>query len=789
MDSILNFLTKDLVDKAVLEIDKTGVPKHRQGTGYAISINNHNYPFKLLVTEAAKLANVNVTSSDFSSNDNNRKGFVELTGYPVINLSNKMTFKNLKELVDIINNELGEFCTEFQYKRKALLKMRSATNRDKLFINSNDSRDWVINPGGGTELQYHLFLRDNIVCYGLGFNTQYVPFANKKEPVEYIQPFVDSFLSKPEFQQNLFQNGFEYVFGDENLLKNLVSDKYILIGKKSRVEESDGAFKLNESFFKEMIQDLQGILFNTYKDVIGNMKTNKKQKYSLEEMEQMFKEHLSKVIPKSVSNYLSAVSTINRISIDIEALNETLYEVQDMDSYNALLSKLENNEEYIERNRVGHKMFSSSLKKYKGFLVDLENKNTEIVKSIYEQLLYYKKQIILQGPPGTGKTYSGKNIAERIIFPNDPISINKRYQKSKLEASGQFKLVQFHPSYTYEDFVRGISAKSEGEHISYETENKTLALFAEEANNNLIASKKDVKVYSKEEGIKDLLIDFSETIQDKIDEAEEYKITEAVSIVAVEADAFRYTGKWKTSQRMKFKDLVAAVLQNVNSRQDFKKLDNVSGLARQHASYFFKVLEQFKKDFDNQLKEVVNKKLTKPQLKNYVLIIDEINRANLPSVLGELIYALEYRGQSINSMYTIEGDSNITIPENLYIIGTMNTADRSVGHIDYAIKRRFAFVDVLPNAEVITNEKAKALFNKVSELFTDNYLASDFESKDVHLGHSYFLLNENDELTESEQLQLKLDYEILPILNEYVKDGLLLENAKDFIKEISKFEC
>src|SRR5690606_7139407 len=85
----------------------------------------------------------------------------------------------------------------------------------------------------------------------------------------------------------------------------------------------------------------------------------------------------------------------------------------------------------------------------------------------------------------------------------------------------------------------------------------------------------------------------------------------------------------------------------------------------------------------------------------YVLIIDEINRANLPAVLGELIYALEYRGEGVDSMYDLDGDTSIILPPNLYIIGTMNTADRSVGHIDYAIRRRFAFVEVLPSAEVI----------------------------------------------------------------------------------------
>ena len=104
----------------------------------------------------------------------------------------------------------------------------------------------------------------------------------------------------------------------------------------------------------------------------------------------------------------------------------------------------------------------------------------------------------------------------------------------------------------------------------------------------------------------------------------------------------------------------------------------------------------------------------------------------------------------------------------------MNTADRSVGHIDYAIRRRFAFIDVLPSStvidEVIKDEavrvKAKALFESVAVLFTRDHLASDFEANDVQLGHSYFLAD-NEEM-----LRLKLKYEIQPILKEYLKDGI-----------------
>src|SRR5690606_16967778 len=134
---------------------------------------------------------------------------------------------------------------------------------------------------------------------------------------------------------------------------------------------------------------------------------------------------------------------------------------------------------------------------------------------------------------------------------------------------------------------------------------------------------------------------------------------------------------------------------------------------------------------DKVLAEIARKAL-EDESSNYVLIIDEINRANLPSVLGELIYALEYRFDpnkpeetTVESMYSLKNEESsevaegrtLRLPKNLFIIGTMNTADRSVGHIDYAIRRRFAFVEVLPSIEPIKNSLAKEFFEKVSKLF------------------------------------------------------------------------
>ena len=287
--------------------------------------------------------------------------------------------------------------------------------------------------------------------------------------------------------------------------------------------------------------------------------------------------------------------------------------------------------------------------KYAQYLLNIMNGNTQAQEdNLVIKLLKYKPQIILQGPPGTGKTREAKRIAKALLGLGE---------NDSLEGNEQFKLIQFHPSYSYEDFVRGIIAETVDEKIKYFVKDKILGSFAQEA--------------------------------------------------------------------LKDKD------------------------------------------------------------KPYVLVIDEINRANLSAVLGELIYALEYRGEAVQSMYAIDGENNLILPPNLYIIGTMNTADRSVGHIDYAIRRRFAFVNVLPKE--LEKDFHKELFRAVSELFISNYdeyisnpdielkraltLSNEFKSEDVWLGHSYFI-------TKNTPIDIRWEYEIKPILLEYIKDGILINDIK-----------
>jgi len=408
------------------------------------------------------------------------------------------------------------------------------------------------------------------------------------------------------------------------------------------------------------------------------------------------------------------------------------------------------------------------------------------------------------------KCYESKGWNDKISQWNQNgnasylVSISKHIYDFLLEKNKDtIKTVQFHPSYTYEDFVRGIIAKpnDDGEGITYEAENKILGKFVEDAMKNLDGlQKSSLNIYDEE-----VFEQFRLSIILKITEDEKYELTNNIYISEVDEKKFKYKGdNWKRHPKglnIRFSELKKVIESNPESRQNIVKNTSLKSLTKSHATYFFELYTKYKEFYDTNKNDLISIEGEK----KYVLIIDEINRANLSAVLGELIYALEYRGEEVESMYEVDGSQKLVLPPNLYIIGTMNTADRSVGHIDYAIRRRFAFVDVLPEKledteDVLFNtpnfiEVAK-LFIKVGEDEVINFenaddsdfLANDFSSKDVALGHSYFIADRK-KISEEEKdnyFKMKMKYEVIPILNEYLRDGVFNESATAKIKDIEQ---
>lgn len=402
-----------------------------------------------------------------------------------------------------------------------------------------------------------------------------------------------------------------------------------------------------------------------------------------------------------------------------------------------------------------------------------------IIKELYDCYISedYQKENFVQYPQ-----YSKRCLVRHII---------KDYKKSLLQE--QYKLIQFHPSYTYEDFVRGIVAKpsENGDNLVFTAENKVLGEFIEKALNNLDDCKKGITELSLEKWLNEQFEKFIYYISEKLEKGESIELTESVFIIELDNDALRYKGLkgWnKKGNRMLFKDIKQAYIDENLGRQDIKHNQNLSGLAKWHASYYIRVLDMFKAYLEENKIIFQLNNFEVEKLKNYILIIDEINRANLSSVLGELIYAMEYRGEAVESMYAIdiERKNKLILPPNLYIIGTMNTADRSVGHIDYAIRRRFAFVDV-PAVNLKKTQGLQTfddvLFDTVAALFDTN-LSPEFEKKEVQLGHSYFIDKANDK--DGASMDIRLEYEIKPILREYVRDGVLIgENIKQKIEDLN----
>jgi 5-methylcytosine-specific restriction protein B len=245
------------------------------------------------------------------------------------------------------------------------------------------------------------------------------------------------------------------------------------------------------------------------------------------------------------------------------------------------------------------------------------------------------------------------------------------------------------------------------------------------------------------------------------------------------------------------KNDVIKVLENMGS---IKKATDINRLFNTRYKYqytfIFQILERLR-DKINGINDDSEKSISKIQKRNYMIIIDEINRGNISKIFGELITLLEKDkrlGEENEITVTLPySQETFGVPPNLYIIGTMNTADRSIGQIDYALRRRFAFVPLKSEKSVIENydnyegdakQKALDLFDAISGfLKRSGVINGDLESEDLMVGHSYFLCSS------IEDLKRRLEYEIIPLVKEYEKDGIIMsdkENIKAKIEEWKK---
>ena len=423
--------------------------------------------------------------------------------------------------------------------------------------------------------------------------------------------------------------------------------------------------------------------------------------------------------------------------------------------------------------------------------MESQDTNKELI-----DLLENKKNIILQGAPGTGKTYNTAALALSMIgklpvrdADEDDKSFHKKvmdeYEKHLIKfdeegnvaGEGQIGFVTFHQSMDYEDFVEGFKPQKEDKGVIYDIEDGIFKKIRELAFNNYEDSLKSEDEVKLDIDTKTVFERFCSQIEAELKEKDCIDLIPS-SKLKIHKVFRRADGSAKSisisrtdtspnqtlTLEMILRDYPKFKNGEIKSYEDIKPKYDSNSTYHGNAPYYFELLKQMKA-FEEEHK--ISSDAQKVELKNYVLIIDEINRGNVSKIFGELISLLEadkrVGGDHPLTVTLPYSKESFSVPSNLYIIGTMNTTDRSVGSIDYAVRRRFAFVTLEADENKVPEGNARNLFNAVKNFL--NKSKYDMDIEDLMVGHSYFM--------DATNLQMKWQYEILPLLMEYHKDGII----------------
>ncbi|MBC5834353.1 AAA domain-containing protein [Flavobacterium sp. F372] len=391
--------------------------------------------------------------------------------------------------------------------------------------------------------------------------------------------------------------------------------------------------------------------------------------------------------------------------------------------------------------------------------IDAILNNSDFTKNTINANMKPSLNQILFGPPGSGKTYSTINKALEIVG----VDINGK-TRTEIKTLFDEKVKEnrivfstFHQSMSYEDFVEGIKPITSGNDVLYEVQDGIFKNICNSATSNVSVENFD-KVYQ-------MLL---EKIENETEELLELKTIKEKSFwVGINSNnnLSLYTTAKKNYQGVLTKEKIEAYANG------FKTFTGWDGYAS---------------GIDNYLKEKLNLKIAprKDNNNNFVLIIDEINRGNVSAIFGELITLIEEDkrlGKPEALKVTLPySKKEFGVPSNLFIIGTMNTADRSVEALDTALRRRFSFEEMPPNYELDELRNSIFDFPASSILKSINHRIEKLLDKDHAIGHSYFISKDEVSIVES-------FYKcIIPLLQEYFfgdygKIGLVL--GKGFVRQ------
>ncbi len=387
---------------------------------------------------------------------------------------------------------------------------------------------------------------------------------------------------------------------------------------------------------------------------------------------------------------------------------------------------------------------------------------------------------ILYGPPGTGKTFSTIDLVVDINEPNNNYSRSEKKSKfDQLLNDGRAVFTTFHQSMTYEEFIEGIKPQTVNNQIRYEVTNGILKDIVEQCFEDIKALKALSVSATSEMSFKEKFQEFSKAIQMgkiilKTRSGIPVQLSKTSSAGNLQLNSGEDTRDYVISMKRLEKLVIAypkpSVIKNIH-----EEIRAVIGGS--NSSLYFSALDAFI-SFDKKLSDTVQTdgkelrlneiNLTDEEISNlppYFLVIDEINRGNVSAIFGELITLIEEdkrfgrtNQQFVQLPYSRE---EFVLPPNLYIIGTMNTADRSVEALDTALRRRFSFVEMLPDASKLNGKEIQGI-NLELLLNTMNQRIEVLVDRDHTIGHAFFMNTEN-----VHDLRTAFGNKIIPLLQEY----------------------
>lgn len=392
----------------------------------------------------------------------------------------------------------------------------------------------------------------------------------------------------------------------------------------------------------------------------------------------------------------------------------------------------------------------------------------------YIELLKENYNLVLTGAPGTGKTYMAQAIAKEMRCGKEEMCF-----------------VQFHPSYDYTDFVEGLRPmeNSNGQ-IGFERKDGVFKEFCKRAAKNLSDSQKTPDNLSKEQSWREQLQLFTE---DAIENNTKYKLTNGneftIEEIKERSISVRNEQNEKTPLVSVSVDDIIELLTNdvqLHNVRDIKKYFERK-YGTQPDSYAFVIINEIRKTNKSNTTENINliKAVERIERKDYVFIIDEINRGEASKIFGDLFYAIDpgYRGKKdirVKTQYQNlipEGDvfaEGFYVPDNVYILATMNDIDRSVESMDFAMRRRFTWQEITPaDTESMLDkldyaDEAKAAMHRLNKAIAE----TDGLGSAYAVGPSYFLkLSKN-----GCNLNSLWEKNIAPLLKEYLRGFRKAEN-------------